>query len=323
MKLRPYQPGDEAGILALDAELFPDPYQHRTPDNWRWKYRGANPAGEAVIWVMEHDGAIVAHFAVIPVRVKYFDHELTASHSIASMVAVKYQNKGLIKFVSDRVLEETGRRGWAFTWGFPNKLAHAYHLKLLKYCDLTELRFLEKVKDTLAVTVPCPAGCTVMPIEVFDAKVDELWQQASLAFPIAVARRQKFLNWRYLSRPDQKYEAYGAFRDGRLDGYIIVKLFQAETELRGHLVDMLVRPGGQDVFKLLVRQAECRCRAAGVARLNTFMLGATDYRAALRELGYLPAAAKPLICRINVPQYAAAGDAANWYFAMGDSLEIF
>jgi hypothetical protein len=49
--VRPWRPGDEAGILALFNSVFGegDPnFQPRTPEQWRWLYRD-NPAGSQIV----------------------------------------------------------------------------------------------------------------------------------------------------------------------------------------------------------------------------------------------------------------------------------
>jgi hypothetical protein len=115
MKIRPYNPGDEKQILEMDWLLFPDPWNKRNIDNWRWKYSGNNPAGKAIIYVMEHEGKIIVHFAVVPYRLRVFGEDVLGSHSIGSMVLPEYQGKGLIKFVADKQFEEVAKREIAFS----------------------------------------------------------------------------------------------------------------------------------------------------------------------------------------------------------------
>ncbi|MFQ6077489.1 MAG: GNAT family N-acetyltransferase, partial [Candidatus Bathyarchaeia archaeon] len=76
---RPYQEGDEKGIVEL-LNLVWDGWPHLDLDcspleHWRWKYK-ANPIKKRFIMVAESDGRIIGCHHSIPVHIKVGDETL-------------------------------------------------------------------------------------------------------------------------------------------------------------------------------------------------------------------------------------------------------
>ena len=69
---------------------------------------------------------MVAHFAAVPYRLKVFDEEVIASHSIGALGEEKYQNRGLLKLVGDKLMEDLVANNIPYTWGFPNRRAYEF-----------------------------------------------------------------------------------------------------------------------------------------------------------------------------------------------------
>ncbi|MCK5013473.1 MAG: GNAT family N-acetyltransferase [Candidatus Omnitrophica bacterium] len=327
MKIRSYQPGDENQILELDWILFPDPWNKRDLDNWYWKHTGNNPAGNATIYLMEHEGKIIVHFAAIPYRLRVLGKDVLGSHSIGSMVLPEYQGKGLIKFVADKLFEDIVTKDMAFSYGFPNDLAYDLHKKLMGYSDVIMVDTLEKETrvDGPSGGKNVSADFEFLPITQFDHSVDALWDQGKDDYKISVIRDAAFLNWRYLERPDQKYHAFGVYENNILVGYVILKLYQDGEILRGHIVDIYSLSGRGDVAAYLLGQSDIFFVDNNTNVVSTWMIGAAIYRDILLENGFKSVRPRPLICRLNCDQekYRPMLDGANWYFTMGDTTEIF
>lgn len=323
MKIRSYQPGDEKQILELDWQLFPDPWNKRDVPNWKWKHLGSNPAGKALVYVMEHEGKIIVHFAVVPYRIRYFGEDILASHSIGSMVAPEYQGKGLIKFVADKLFEEAVTRNIAFSYGFPNGLAYDLHIKLMGYRDLMPIATLERSAD--GKISESTKGLKFLAINNFGPAVDKLWDAGKDTYQISVIRDAAFLNWRYLARPDQKYRAFGAYEAERLVGYIVLKLYRDELVLKGHIIDLFTLPRREDVARFLIEEGLNFFAKNGTNLESSWVAGSALYERLLTEKGFKPVCSRPLICRLNFDKekYQRALNGANWYFTMGDSTEIY
>ncbi len=327
MNIRPYAPGDEQQILEMDWLLFPDPWNKRNLDNWYWKYAGNNPAGRAIIYVMENEHKIIVHFAVVPYRLRVFGEDVLGSHSIGSMVLPSYQGKGLIKFVADRLFVEVSQRNIIFSYGFPNLLAHDLHKKLMGYSDVMAISTWEK--QTNANDQPIRKIGTsrfeFLAIQKFDKSVDALWDQVKDEHKIAVIRDAAYLNWRYLERPDQKYYAFGLYEADTLTGYVILKLYQDAAVLKGHIIDIMSLPGRDDIALALLEGSEGFFVEHQTNIQSAWIVGSRLYHDLLSQKGFVLLRPRPFICRINLDKekYQDVLNGEDWYFTMGDTTEIF
>ncbi|MGE5340276.1 MAG: GNAT family N-acetyltransferase [Candidatus Omnitrophota bacterium] len=323
MEIRPYKQGDETEIMALDARELPSFWNRRTLDNWHWKFTASNPAGHALIWVAEHDSHLVGHFAAVPYRLKVFDEIVTASHTIGALVDKKYRNRGLLKFVGEKLMDELVRHHIPFTWGFPNQLAHRFENVVLAYNDLVSFDRWTCPKKGI---VSSPKDSAIRPITAFDSQADQLWQSCAPDYPIAVVRESIYLNWRYLQRPDWDYFPFGLYENDGLTGYIILKLYREEETLRGHIIDIFGRKDDARTFGRLIDRSLTYFNDNGVDEITVMIWGNPVIDALLTERGFTRTPnERPLILRVNMdhPRNAEVRDNTHWYFTMGDSTEIF
>ena len=323
MKIREYNAGDEKQILEMDWMLFPDPWNKRNLDNWFWKYMGNNPAGKSIVYVMENNGKIIVHFAVVPYRLRVLGGDILGSHSIGSMVLPEWQGKGLIKFVADKLFEETVKRKILFSYGFPNDLAYELHKKMFAYDDITQIYTMEKETDKKRASTS--NSFKFLPIERFDNSVDELWDLAKDTYKVSVVRDAVYLNWRYLERPDQKYYAFGAYENDKLVGYVILKLYRDDKILKGHIIDIFNLPERDDIASFLIENSEKFFVENKTNIESSWVSGSGLYNRLLEEKGFKPVRPRPLICRINFDKerYSEVINGKNWYFTMGDTTEIY
>ena len=144
LDIRPYKSGDEIGFQKLDELVEIHPWNKRNLANWHWKFKGSNPAGEPIMIYAENDGEIIGHFAAIPMKYWFDGEDAVGSHSAAMMIDPAWQNKGLIKFVADKLIKELEEQKIPFTYGYPNDNAYDLHIKLLGYEDVTMQRLFHK-----------------------------------------------------------------------------------------------------------------------------------------------------------------------------------
>ena len=327
MEIRPYNKGDEHGILKLDQMVEEHPWNRRNLQNWNWKYRGDNPAGESLVWVAENQGNVVATFSVMPMNYFVEGEEVRGSHSIAMIVHPDWQNRGLIKFVAEDALRATEEEGIPFTYGYPNDNAYALHIKLLGYEDVSRQKLWERklVPDKNIGKNIEDFGVDWRPIEKFDLLVDQLWNRAKLELQVAVIRSKEFLNWRYLFRPDVEYHVFGAYDREGLRGYCVLKLYQEADILRGHFIDLFCVDGDEMAGRYLIRKSIEFFTKQGCHEVNLWMQGSLFFQEILVENGFEVASTRPMICRFNLEseKYKTMMIEGNWYFTMGDTLEIY
>ena len=336
LEIRPYKTGDEAGFQKLDQLVEIHPWNRRNLANWHWKFKGRNPAGEPIMIYAENDDDIIGHFAAIPMNYWLDGKEIVGSHSAAMMIDPAWQNKGLIKFVADKLIKELSEQMIPFTYGYPNDNAYDLHIKLLGYEDVAMQRLFYKKMKNKRDNIPVTTSGVLnwQKIECFGDRVNALWDSAKNDFKAIVIRNSAFLNWRYLDRPDVPYYAFGAFNGDILEGYCVLKFYQDENILRGHFIDLFTQDGNSDCGRFLVENGLRFFNDKEVNEVMLWMQGSPFFEDILKEFGFnvdgvsgggWPGASRPMICRFNVKpeKYRPLLNEKNWYFTMGDTLEIY
>jgi len=336
LDIRLYKLGDEKGFLKLDQLVEVHRFNRRNLDNWYWKFKGNNPAGEPIMVYAENDGVIIGHFAAIPMNYWFNGKNIVASHSAAMMIHPDWQNKGLIKFIADRLIKELEKQNIPFTYGYPNVNAHDLHIKILGYKDITNQRlFITKKKIIINNKSVNPhLEFKWKKINKFDSQVDDLWEKVKNDFKVAVIRNSKFLNWRYIDRPDVSYFSFGAFKDDLLEGYCVLKIYQDDNVLRGHFVDLFTKPGNAECVRFIIKNGLKFFLEKKTEEVTLWMQGSLFIEDILKEFefnvggisgGGWEGESRPMICRFNskIEKYKPYLNEKNWYFTMGDTLEIY
>ncbi len=327
MQIRPYQDGDEQGFLVLDKLLEIHPWNQRNLANWQWKYKGKNPAGDSLIFIADNKGEMVSYFAAIPMCYWINGEKIRGSHSIAMMVKPEWQNKGLIKFVADKLIKELENQKIPFTYGYPNDNAYDLHKTHLGYSDISMQFLIERTLDESSDIDlhNFSSSMSFRKIDAFDISIDTLWDEVKNDFRTIVIRNADFLNWRYIARPDVPYFVFGAYDRDRLVGYCILKLYRENKILRGHFMDLFTVPGENNYGRFLVQNGLAFLKNEKVSEINLWMQGSPFFRAILGEYGFEENASRPMICRFNLEQekFRPLLTEKDWYFTMGDTLEIY
>ncbi|MBU0754142.1 MAG: GNAT family N-acetyltransferase, partial [Planctomycetes bacterium] len=66
--VRPYEPGDEEGILKLFNTVFSEvnpKFEHRTMEEWYWQFRDS-PLGNQTTVAVAEDGEVIGQYTSIP-----------------------------------------------------------------------------------------------------------------------------------------------------------------------------------------------------------------------------------------------------------------
>jgi len=336
LEIRKYQERDEEGFQRLDNLVEEHPWNRRDLANWKWKFKGKNPAGDPLMIYAANDSEIVGHFAAIPMKYWIDGESVIGSHSAAMMIDPKWQNRGLIKFVADKLIQELEIQGIPFTYGYPNENAYELHIKLLSYEEIAKQQFYIKFIDSNNVEKENfgSGGLTWEKIHKFGAETNDLWEKSKNEYKVIVERKSDYLNWRYLDRPDVPYHIYGVFNGNRLEGYCVLKLYKEEKTLRGHFIDLFTSQNNNVCASILIRQGLQFFKKMQASEVTVWMQGCSFMRDLLLENGFSEGgfsgagwdgSTRPMVCRFNCEKekYQAKLVEKDWYFTMGDTLEIY
>ena len=136
MKIRKYKLGDEKQIVKLDRMVEEHPWNRRNLKNWLWKYKKKNPSGKSLVWVVEENKKVIGTFSILPMYHKVGNKIIKGSNSIAMIIHPKWQNKGLIKFLADKLFLDALKNKIKFVYGYPNMNSYELHKRIFGYNDI-------------------------------------------------------------------------------------------------------------------------------------------------------------------------------------------
>jgi hypothetical protein len=350
--VRPYQPGDEAQLVALYARVFGRP---RALDTWRWKLRGRNPPFETVWVATTPAGEIVGQYGGIPLRLKLGEAVLPAVHAVEAMTDPAYRRQGMLTRLGSAAHQMWAAAGQVAVIGLPNEQwgTRNWALGYRPVFPLGWLRFplhLERVarrpgKLPRALAGPAAAlgaagshayrrlagralrrqaagaGVTVEDVTDPGAEFDRLWADLGTAYPNFVVRDAAWVTWRFAHSGGYRYRVLLARQAGAPAGYIAYRLDRSEERVAGYIGDLFVGPDAAAPAAALVDAALADLSAQGAATvLATGAPGSALY-GLLRGLGFLPL--RPTFTFEIVPlasgmDPAALADPRAWHLTAGD-----
>lgn len=322
-EIRPYESGDEAGILELFNVVFAEhnpAFQPRTMQHWRWAYAD-NPAGIRA-WVAVKNGQVACHYGSIPSAVHVDGEPGVFQQIVDSMVHPDHRrglkHPGLFVETGHRMLEATcgeGRDLISFGWPEP----HAWRMgkKFLKYEMVRTQCFL--TRSPLPGPTELPAGVT--ELSEFDDRVDELYAACRSRWRASIRRDAAFLNWRFPRNPSFEYRILSTEDpEGRLTGVAVFRVADIPIENAGLIVDWLVPPEETEAGDLLLESIACLARAA---RVNTMIALFPEWSWWFREFQerdwlVLPSHYLMSSGRYNHPKYTMPWLRRNWWYTLAE-----
>jgi len=340
--VRRYKQGDEKGIVELMRLCFGRADFDYWMKHWVWEYK-ESPLGKDV-WIVEHNGQIVATHSHIPVNLKVGKKIFKSCIGADSMTHPNFRRRRLQRKIEDIAHDELVKAGIYFSYYFPGDVFHKHRgvsyevckipvmMKILDTNEITrELvgnKFLAKVLSFCLNPIisvffrskknSIPEDLKITKIAQFDDRINDFWQNVSRYFGIIVVRNKEYLNWRYFQRPDSNFKVLLAEEDEKILGYIV---FSSKDE-KGFIVDLLVYPHRLDVIQSLVLMAVEQLRKEKVHRTICRMLKNNPYYKVLRANGFIPLSPKyPFGVTIYSPSNAPTEfvkNPNNWYLTFGD-----
>lgn len=340
-----YQRSDRERVFAFLREVYAAADAERLICQWDWKY-DANPFncdGQPDVELLETDGRLVGlygrvYFPVVDDGREYLGHQgcdlvIHPDHRgralssrlrghrdrLRSRIHFSWQNEA-----SQRAASRDGKAGVPFT-------------PLVRPLDLARLarralgggragaaaaiagRAVQRL-SSLRRRVVAP-GVTLARVDSFDERFDRLWQHVYGDFPVMVVRDRRYLDWRFLRRPDAEYDIIAAGSATELAGYMVTRRADRGADPWGYLVDFLVRDKSPRLFALLLQESIASLRRQGAVAVSCRMAVA-PFRRMLYRHGFVPVAGsqRGYVHAIRrLPGGAqVAHDLDRWFLTMGD-----
>lgn len=318
-------------LVAVDAaradamrELFAAVFRHPMSEaHWRWKYERGG--GHAV--ALEQAGALVAHYGGLTRELRVFGEPALGCQICDVMVTPEANRsltrRGPMQQVAATFLER--EIGWglphAHGFGFPSDLHHRLAEKLRLYVATDRMQQVAwpALRDAAPRWRLEPvrldgAGLAAGPRRAVDA----LWLQMAAALrDVALGvRDSRWLQWRYLERPEVNYDIHlvrGRWLRRPL-GVIVTRRHEDSLELMD-LVGPPVR------WPTLVAAARDLAAAAGRPRLRCWVTVSQRHRLAAADPAAQQVEALPIVVPANcaTPGLDPKMLEHRWFLMSGDA----
>lgn len=316
--IRPYEPGDEEGIVKLLELSFGGwpsiDLRCTLVEHWRWKYK-QGPIENDYITVCTKDGEIIGCEHIIPRRIKLGDEVVIGN--IGTDLAVHPDFRGL--GLSRKIRAFHRSRGYrvhhqlsyfvtsnpimikAYTKRstlFPHPVANFVRirdidLQLQKMpvksprtvkMAYKALKLLNGIERLFRGSRRQKSGVEIFPVKSFDGRVDELWGRISPLHKFIVERNREYLNWRYCHPHAGNFVVRQAEENGEAVGYIVLLINRKISAYPvGYIVDLIHAPGKIDVCSGLVAEAVEYFDEQDVNIINAFVIRKHPYEKIMKQ----------------------------------------
>lgn len=319
MHVREATPDDRPEILELIREMIPGA---DAVARWTWLYE-SNPGGRALTWLaIAPGGEIAGCTSFFPFRVWLDGIEKRAALGGDGYVRPAYRRRGLGGLLHEASRDAMPAHGIACMYGAPGPM----NLTPLKRGGSREVgavaRYVrplragpELVGEAIARLTRARHAARLEPLEIHDARVDQVWQEARNVLELATVRDASFYGWRFRAAPAQKEQPYVILDDHTPIGACALEPLRGGAEL--HVVDLVTAP---DAWHAALRGIVRHAAEATEARAVSIKLFSIDARRRnMWRSGFIERGTKPFLCMIPRNGDRRFLDPQRWFYCGADS----
>lgn len=315
LRIREYREGDEAAINAAFNTAFG---LARPLAEWSWKFP-AGPDGRWIVVGEDATGAVVTHFAAIPVWLQAGERRVLAGHNV-DVFALPAARSGL---AAARAYLETARaffalyldpRRLAAVFGFPGPRNDPLTVRRLGYGPVAEVRVWRRGTGRRR------GWWLAHELQEGEAPVaaDELWARAGRRFGVAAVRGAAWYGRRFHGRPGVGYRFLVAWRRGEPHASAVVRVGGGALWVCDWVWD------GEDerAVRALDAGVAALARGHGCGLVESWLMGDPRLAAALAALGWTSRpheAGLRMVARSSDPEISVERMAAGMYVTMADA----
>jgi len=298
--------------------------REKTKEYFEWEYFNG-PWGPAETWLAVDGDIIVGQYSTLRYEAFYFGEKMMASLSFDTGTHPDYRRQGIFKTIGDHHFKEEGKQNINFSTGFPNENFWPGGKKF-NWHGLCHIPLLEN-HQIFDIDVEKSSVFNIVEIDKFDAEFKGFSENFKDEIPIFLNRTQKYLNWRFVEKPNLKNRNYDYSKfkildnSGEMISYIVIKIFKTEGQTILHLVDFLA-PNDVDLFQFILNFLVETAKTNNINTISMFLNRYQPLSKYLRKYGFRYADIKRVfIVRANndVLDKKTLFKEQNHYITMGDS----
>jgi len=352
-KLRNYYPGDQHAICALFEKVFGKPMgDTESIRHWQWEYT-ENPVKDIFIKLAWDNEQLVGQYAASPVRMHFEGQDLIVALSHDTMTDPQYGGLGIFKNTAEALYKDQETAGHFFIYGFPNHNSIHGFKKYLNWHQIMPLpvhirpigimtQFLKRMlanghhssfndHETIlsqdSVLLLCKSSTYDLLIESkFGDWADNLWQRCRSQHRVWVIRDKTYLNWRYVSRPESKYDIISIWQGDTAVGYVITSCVEKNFGKTLFVLDFMVDQDFPEAAGILIKYIIIVAKKSNAVFASVLLTPGSCYRRLFRRYLFLPLPEimfpKPMYIGVRCFQPAinrTVIDPNAWSFSWGDN----
>lgn len=298
---------DAKDVLSLMCACFGE--RDFLNEKWYYWFNFHCPTGHNrnYIAIDNTTGHFVGGYGLLPIRIKTNDQIVDGSLCTNVMTHPEHQGKGLFTQMGRYCIANEEKYGSKLVLGVPNQNAYRGHMKV-GWRHISDLVFIAKFtfrnKPFISREIP-----------IFDTRIDTFLHEVAKHANFMVVKDRKFLNWRYPQRPDKKYKLFIFERNGNIDGYMILKHFDANNYKKTHILDIMAQ--SKEAFDDLILAAEYH--TIGRDELNCWQIKHSIYEKYFADNCFVETKNKDIFIIHTKHEDKMGLVPSSWWIALGDN----
>ncbi|MBX3154690.1 MAG: GNAT family N-acetyltransferase [Deltaproteobacteria bacterium] len=324
--------------LDLFGQCFAINGSPRPADHLRWQYLD-NPTGELFVdFALARNDKLAAIYASMPVTFRIAGQRRLGIQSVDTMTDSEFRGRGLFLTLARQTYARARDAGVALVYGTPNaNSAHGFFNRL-DWSELGDLPFLirplrtkyflERLGAPWTPDLPIPVGWRsrrATSVDRFDERFTELWRQFSRTIGVAVERDARYLNWRLVEKPSERYETNAIFDGDRVRAFTSHCVQKKERSAVGYVMESLCLPGEQRALRGLLRTCLVDMAKQEVDFALAWCFPHSPTYSSFLRCGFVPLPRRMWPLEIHVGAHAFAPDVStyvtdrrHWYLSYVD-----
>ena len=285
-EIRPYQAGDEEGIVELLKLSHPHwVNQENALATWKWQF--TEDPSRVMIAVGLSVGKIICVMLTFKVNIKLADSSIVAAYGGDVATHPDYRKLGVYSKVTQLMDKMRSEKGIQFVyassshpavireWIKRNRVPLPFSVDIMvRIKDIklhlerkpmnnasiiqatySTLKILNQTKTTLTSKPKQIGDLTIDEVVRFDARIDAFWDKVKEEYDFILERKSAYLNWKYCDHPTIDYKVKQARSGEDLLGYIVYTLRKSDGYSEGYIIDLLTNSNRLDVANALYQDA--------------------------------------------------------------------